>query len=280
MPSPRPFRFGVIHEEPQSPTTWAGHLRRIEDLGFSTFLIRDHFVPDFFGDQPAPLVALANAAGPDHAPPARDHGARGRLSPSGDARQGGRDAGPPVRRPPRARARRRLAPPRIRHGRLHLRFGRHPDRSAGGDGPDPRRPVRRGSVLVHRQALHGRLAGRPSQAGPASASAHPHRRRPAPRADAGRAPGRHRRHPDDLRRHRHRGGRRVRAARRHGRPEARVGTGGRRRALSRHRAQPRSRPSCSTRTASAPRRTSSPSVAGAASPRPTCSPCRPSSSAR
>ncbi len=62
MLSPRPFRFGVIHEEPQSPTTWASHLRRIEDVGFSTFLIRDHFVPDFFGDQPAPLVALANAA--------------------------------------------------------------------------------------------------------------------------------------------------------------------------------------------------------------------------
>ena len=62
MPSPRPFRFGVIHEQPQHPTTWASHLRRVEDLGFSTFLIRDHFVPDFFGDQPAPLVALANAA--------------------------------------------------------------------------------------------------------------------------------------------------------------------------------------------------------------------------
>ena len=62
MPSPRPFRFGVIHEQPQPPTMWASHLRRIEDLGFSTFLIRDHFVPDFFGDQPAPLVALANAA--------------------------------------------------------------------------------------------------------------------------------------------------------------------------------------------------------------------------
>jgi probable F420-dependent oxidoreductase len=62
MPSPRPFRFGVIHEEPQPASVWASHLRRIEDVGFSTFLIRDHFVPDFFGDQPAPLVALANAA--------------------------------------------------------------------------------------------------------------------------------------------------------------------------------------------------------------------------
>jgi alkanesulfonate monooxygenase SsuD/methylene tetrahydromethanopterin reductase-like flavin-dependent oxidoreductase (luciferase family) len=62
MSRPRPFRFGVIHEAPQHPATWASHLRRVEDLGFSTFLIRDHSVPDFFGDQPAPLVALANAA--------------------------------------------------------------------------------------------------------------------------------------------------------------------------------------------------------------------------
>jgi probable F420-dependent oxidoreductase len=62
MARPRPFRFGVIHEEVQSAGTWAGHVRRVEDLGFSTFLIRDHLVPDFFGDQPAPLVALASAA--------------------------------------------------------------------------------------------------------------------------------------------------------------------------------------------------------------------------
>jgi probable F420-dependent oxidoreductase len=60
---PRRFRFGVIHEDPQPPARWTGHLRRIEELGFSTFLIRDHFVPDFFGDQPAPLVGLAHAAG-------------------------------------------------------------------------------------------------------------------------------------------------------------------------------------------------------------------------
>jgi probable F420-dependent oxidoreductase len=33
----------------------------VEDLGFSTFLVRDHLVADFFGDQPAPLVALASA---------------------------------------------------------------------------------------------------------------------------------------------------------------------------------------------------------------------------
>jgi probable F420-dependent oxidoreductase len=63
MGGARPFRFGVIHERSQSPAAWGPHLRRVEDLGFSTFLIRDHFRPDFFGDQPAPLVALASATG-------------------------------------------------------------------------------------------------------------------------------------------------------------------------------------------------------------------------
>jgi probable F420-dependent oxidoreductase len=61
-PTLRPFRFGVVHEAAQPRATWASHLRRVEDLGFSTFLIRDHFVPDFFGEQPAPLIALASAA--------------------------------------------------------------------------------------------------------------------------------------------------------------------------------------------------------------------------
>jgi probable F420-dependent oxidoreductase len=58
----RPFRFGVIHEQVQSAAAWADHVRRVEGLGFSTFLVRDHFVPDFFGHQPAPLVSLASAA--------------------------------------------------------------------------------------------------------------------------------------------------------------------------------------------------------------------------
>jgi probable F420-dependent oxidoreductase len=63
MARPRPFRFGVIHEQVQSAAVaWAEHVRRVEALGFSTFLVRDHFVPDFFGDQPAPLVSLASAA--------------------------------------------------------------------------------------------------------------------------------------------------------------------------------------------------------------------------
>jgi probable F420-dependent oxidoreductase len=60
---PRRFRFGVINETPLPAVDWVEHVQRIEELGYSTFLIRDHFTPDFFGDQFAPLVALAAAAG-------------------------------------------------------------------------------------------------------------------------------------------------------------------------------------------------------------------------
>jgi len=60
---PRPFRFGVINETPLPAVDWVEQVRRIETLGYATFLIRDHFTPDFFGDQFAPLVALAAASG-------------------------------------------------------------------------------------------------------------------------------------------------------------------------------------------------------------------------
>lgn len=57
-----PFRFGVINEQMKAPTAWFDHVRRVEALGYATLLLRDHFVPDFFGDQYAPLVALMAAA--------------------------------------------------------------------------------------------------------------------------------------------------------------------------------------------------------------------------
>jgi len=58
----RPFRFGVINESMLAPEAWFAHVRRVEALGYATFLIRDHFVPDFFGDQYAPIAALMAAA--------------------------------------------------------------------------------------------------------------------------------------------------------------------------------------------------------------------------
>ena len=59
---PRPFRFAVINETTLPAGEWLAHVRRIEELGYATFLIRDHFVPDFFGPQLAPFTALTAAA--------------------------------------------------------------------------------------------------------------------------------------------------------------------------------------------------------------------------
>jgi probable F420-dependent oxidoreductase len=58
----RPFRFGVINERMTTAAAWLDQARRVEELGYDTFLIRDHFVPDFFGDQFAPFPALMAAA--------------------------------------------------------------------------------------------------------------------------------------------------------------------------------------------------------------------------
>ncbi len=58
-----PFRFGVINEIMDEPALWFERVRCAEASGYSTWLLRDHFVPDFFGDQYAPLLALAMAAG-------------------------------------------------------------------------------------------------------------------------------------------------------------------------------------------------------------------------
>ena len=52
----RPFRFGVIHEHMTTRASWVDAARRAEALGFATLLIRDHFVPDFFGVQFAPVT--------------------------------------------------------------------------------------------------------------------------------------------------------------------------------------------------------------------------------
>jgi probable F420-dependent oxidoreductase len=56
------FRFGVIGEAIASRDGLLAEARRAEALGYSTLLLRDHFVPEPFGDQLAPLVALTAAA--------------------------------------------------------------------------------------------------------------------------------------------------------------------------------------------------------------------------
>src|SRR5688500_11258080 len=58
----RPFRFGIINEHSHAPDTWSARARQAEDLGYATFLIRDHLAPSFFGHQLAPFSALMAAA--------------------------------------------------------------------------------------------------------------------------------------------------------------------------------------------------------------------------
>jgi probable F420-dependent oxidoreductase len=53
----RPFRFGVQLSRAESGAAWRSLVRKIENLGFSSVLIPDHF-----DDQFAPMVALAAAA--------------------------------------------------------------------------------------------------------------------------------------------------------------------------------------------------------------------------
>jgi probable F420-dependent oxidoreductase len=58
----RPFRFGVFGEHARSPEALLSTARRAEDAGYSTFLIRDHFIEAPFGHQLAPLAVLTAVA--------------------------------------------------------------------------------------------------------------------------------------------------------------------------------------------------------------------------
>ncbi|RZQ64523.1 TIGR03621 family F420-dependent LLM class oxidoreductase [Amycolatopsis suaedae] len=56
------FRFGVVGESVRDAAGLLDTARRAERLGYDTFLLRDHFVTEPFGDQLSPLVALTAAA--------------------------------------------------------------------------------------------------------------------------------------------------------------------------------------------------------------------------
>lgn len=58
----RPFRFGVLCEQMGTQQAWKTRACQIEDAGYATLLIRDHFIPEPFGDQFAPMLALLAAA--------------------------------------------------------------------------------------------------------------------------------------------------------------------------------------------------------------------------
>jgi probable F420-dependent oxidoreductase len=62
MKRQRAFRFGVIDESSLSRKEWVQKAQRVEQLGYSTFLIRDHFIQGDFNHQLAPIPALIAAA--------------------------------------------------------------------------------------------------------------------------------------------------------------------------------------------------------------------------
>src|SRR5712691_4771920 len=53
----KPFRFGVQIANTKSASAWRDKARKLEDLGYSTL-----FMPDHFGDELAPMPAIAMAA--------------------------------------------------------------------------------------------------------------------------------------------------------------------------------------------------------------------------
>lgn len=57
MAHDRRFRFGAQLHQPLPGSTWAESARHLEDLGYSTL-----FLPDHFGDQLAPIAAMTAAA--------------------------------------------------------------------------------------------------------------------------------------------------------------------------------------------------------------------------
>lgn len=57
MVQARPFRFGAAADSASSRAEWTAQVRRIEELGYATFLVADHYTPDF-----PPIAALMSAA--------------------------------------------------------------------------------------------------------------------------------------------------------------------------------------------------------------------------
>jgi len=58
----RRFRFGVIGEDIRTSEQLLAEARRAEALGYSTLLLRDHFVSEPYGEQFAPMVGLMAVA--------------------------------------------------------------------------------------------------------------------------------------------------------------------------------------------------------------------------
>jgi len=66
MSKKHPFRFGCMNEQMKPANEWREHVRKMETLGYDIMLLRDHFLPDVFGDTFGPIAALMSAADATH----------------------------------------------------------------------------------------------------------------------------------------------------------------------------------------------------------------------
>jgi hypothetical protein len=56
------LRFAVVNEVVTDRSGWFDHVRRVEQSGIDTLLVRDHLAVEPFGPQLAPLAMLSAAA--------------------------------------------------------------------------------------------------------------------------------------------------------------------------------------------------------------------------
>ena len=129
--------------------------RDAEDLGFDASLLAEHYYPSGSLDQYARLPISADAwmylaalARETSTHPPGHAGQPGHLPPPGGARQDGRHARPPERRPRRAGHRRRLAGARARRLRLSISAAAAPRRPPRRAAAGHHRPVEPGPVLA------------------------------------------------------------------------------------------------------------------------------------
>jgi alkanesulfonate monooxygenase SsuD/methylene tetrahydromethanopterin reductase-like flavin-dependent oxidoreductase (luciferase family) len=134
----KPFRFGVQISNAASAAAWRDKARKLEDLGYSTL-----FMPDHFGEELAPLPAIAMAAAHTTTLKIGAFVFRQRLQAPGDPRQGVRHHRPPERRPSSSASR----------GLDEDRLRRAPGLDY--DPPAVRRPVRGGAAGHQARRLTG-----------------------------------------------------------------------------------------------------------------------------
>ena len=154
MAHPRRFRFAVELHEPFADRTWTDTVREVEDLGYSTM-----FVPDHFDEGLGPLAAMASAVAVTSTHERRQPRVRLRLpSSGGTGARAGHDRRA-VRRTTRGRPGGGVEEPRLPTGGHRHGSARSPRRSHDRAHHRAQGIVRARPVHVRGRALPDRRSG-------------------------------------------------------------------------------------------------------------------------